>query len=63
LKHDLPRAIEFAFGLRTRSSAVEHYVDIVGVTGSIPVVSTIKINGLVEKPKTFRNETRNETIH
>ncbi len=26
---------------RTRSSAVEHYVDIVGVTGSIPVVSTI----------------------
>ena len=31
---------------RTRSSAVEHYVDIVGVTGSIPVVSTIKINDL-----------------
>ena len=30
----------------TRSSAVEHYVDIVGVTGSIPVVSTIQIKGL-----------------
>ena len=28
-------------GLWTRSSAVEHYVDIVGVTGSIPVASTI----------------------
>ena len=28
-------------GRRTRSSAVEHYVDIVGVTGSIPVASTI----------------------
>ena len=26
---------------RTRSSAVEHHVDIVGVTGSIPVASTI----------------------
>ena len=24
-----------------RSSAVEHYIDIVGVTGSIPVASTI----------------------
>ena len=30
----------------TRSSAVEHYVDIVGVTGSIPVVSTIKNQAL-----------------
>jgi hypothetical protein len=27
--------------IRTLSSAVEHHVDIVGVTGSIPVVSTI----------------------
>ena len=30
---------------RTRSSAVEHYVDIVGVTGSIPVASTILARG------------------
>ncbi len=29
---------------RTRSSAVEHYVDIVGVTGSIPVASTISLH-------------------
>ncbi len=29
------------FPRRTRSSAGEHYVDIVGVTGSIPVASTI----------------------
>jgi hypothetical protein len=28
---------------RTRSSAGEHYVDIVGVTGSIPVASTIDL--------------------
>ncbi|SRR5579883_482151 len=33
--------LEISLRLRTRSSAVEHYVDIVGVTGSIPVVSTI----------------------
>ena len=46
---------------RTRSSAVEHYVDIVGVTGSIPVVSTIKINGLAEIGETSANEKANET--
>ena len=33
----LPRAV---------SSAVEHYVDIVGVTGSIPVLPTIKFQRL-----------------
>ena len=31
--------------LRAVSSAVEHYVDIVGVTGSIPVPPTIEISG------------------
>src|SRR5580692_10830625 len=31
---------------RARSSAGEHYVDIVGVTGSIPVAPTIFINNL-----------------
>ena len=31
---------------RARSSAGEHYVDIVGVTGSIPVAPTIYFNGL-----------------
>ena len=29
---------------RARSSAVEHYLDMVGVTGSIPVAPTILIN-------------------
>ena len=31
---------------RARSSAGEHYVDIVGVTGSIPVAPTILYRGL-----------------
>jgi hypothetical protein len=31
---------------RARSSAGEHYVDIVGVTGSIPVAPTIPFNDL-----------------
>ena len=30
-----------AEGLRARSSAEEHYLDMVGVTGSIPVAPTI----------------------
>jgi hypothetical protein len=47
---------------RTRSSAVEHYVDIVGVTGSIPVVSTIRINGLAICSKSYANEKANETL-
>ena len=38
---------------RTRSSAVEHYVDIVGVTGSIPVVSTIFFNDLAVNLSNF----------
>jgi hypothetical protein len=46
----------------TRSSAVEHYVDIVGVTGSIPVVSTIKINGLARSGEIYANEKANETL-
>ena len=33
-----------------RSSAVEHYVDIVGVTGSIPVAPTIYVRGWRERP-------------
>src|SRR5437763_13862876 len=32
---------------RARSSAGEHYVDIVGVTGSIPVAPTISFNDLI----------------
>jgi hypothetical protein len=31
---------------RARSSAGEHYLDMVGVTGSIPVAPTIFFNGL-----------------
>ena len=33
---------------RTIGSAVEHHIDIVGVTGSIPVSSTWKIKNLVK---------------
>jgi hypothetical protein len=33
-------------GYRARSSAGEHYLDMVGVTGSIPVAPTISFNGL-----------------
>src|SRR3979411_407468 len=39
-----PRAVPRWF--RARSSAGEHYVDIVGVTGSIPVAPTILSNML-----------------
>ena len=35
---------------RARSSAVEHFVDIEGVTGSIPVVPTIFLLGLLRGP-------------
>src|SRR6267142_4849077 len=35
------------YGVRARSSAGEHYVDIVGVTGSIPVAHTIPFNRLL----------------
>ena len=48
----LPVAQVFAITLaasrpqvRARSSAGEHYVDIVGVTGSIPVAPTISLLG------------------
>ena len=34
---------------RARSSAEEHYLDMVGVTGSIPVAPTIKINYLTSR--------------
>ena len=57
LKRDPVRAMS-SNSLWTRSSAVEHYVDIVGVTGSIPVVSTIKINGLACCGQSPANETR-----
>src|SRR5207248_2392337 len=40
-----PRAVPHL--ARARSSAGEHYVDIVGVTGSIPVAPTILSNCLV----------------
>lgn len=33
-------------GFRVRSSAGEHYLDMVGVTGSIPVAPTILFNDL-----------------
>jgi hypothetical protein len=33
---------------RARSSAGEHYLDMVGVTGSIPVAPTISFNDLVK---------------
>ena len=40
-----PRAVPQV--ARARSSAGEHYVDIVGVTGSIPVAPTIPVNRLL----------------
>jgi hypothetical protein len=36
--------------LRARSSAEEHYLDMVGVTGSIPVAPTIAIDGMNRRP-------------
>src|SRR6516165_20101 len=38
------------YGPRARSSAGEHYVDIVGVTGSIPVAPTSFFKGLMTRP-------------
>jgi hypothetical protein len=35
------RGLPATGGLRARSSAEEHYLDMVGVTGSIPVAPTI----------------------
>src|SRR6478672_12342160 len=39
-------------GYRARSSAGEHYLDMVGVTGSIPVAPTIFFNDLGVSPRT-----------
>ena len=43
---ELGEAADEAAFSRARSSAGEHYLDMVGVTGSIPVAPTIKINNL-----------------
>ena len=40
--------------IRARSSAGEHYVDIVGVTGSIPVAPTINFNHLASLCEFFQ---------
>ena len=39
--HQYTRCRRLSVGYGARSSAGEHYVDIVGVTGSIPVAPTI----------------------
>ena len=44
--------------IRARSSAGEHYVDIVGVTGSIPVAPTITILSRHPKKGRFPVELR-----
>src|SRR5439155_9167398 len=45
---------------RARSSAGEHYVDIVGVTGSIPVAPTISYKDL-DEPSLNASEIRKHT--
>ena len=48
----LPRLAEgiLALIVRARSSAVEHYLDMVGVTGSIPVAPTTSHPGSTAQP-------------
>jgi hypothetical protein len=46
----IPKPLRPLAGSGARSSAGEHYVDIVGVTGSIPVAPTIKIKDLKQGP-------------
>ena len=41
-------------GLRARSSAEEHYLDMVGVTGSIPVAPTIFLISSERRTRTRR---------
>ena len=41
---------------RARSSAVEHYVDIVGVTGSIPVAPTTCKGGVRDNRRDERRD-------
>ncbi len=43
--------MKLGVGRCARSSAVEHFVDIEGVTGSIPVVRTMDLDGLIRGPE------------
>ena len=49
--------------LGARSSAGEHYVHTVGVTGSIPVAPTIKINDLSCRPPLWRRFEPQHSYH
>ena len=46
-----------------RRKEYKSYIDIVGVTGSIPVAPTIFISGLVRKFSLIRNPAPNHRVH